>query len=62
AASDLLLKSNENSDIHYGDSLINDQYYSERFDYFLANPPFGVDWKMRLILIVTFINTLLREM
>ncbi|MEH2383849.1 MAG: class I SAM-dependent DNA methyltransferase [Nostoc sp.] len=45
AASDLLLKSNENSDIRYGDSLINDQYYSERFDYFLANPPFGVDWK-----------------
>ncbi|MBN3897302.1 MAG: SAM-dependent DNA methyltransferase [Nostoc sp. NOS(2021)] len=45
AASDLLLKSNDNSDIRYGDSLINDQYYSERFDYFLANPPFGVDWK-----------------
>ncbi len=45
AASDLLLKSNENSDIRYGDSLINDQYYGDRFDYFLANPPFGVDWK-----------------
>lgn len=45
AASDLLLKSNENSDIRYGDSLINDQYYGDKFDYFLANPPFGVDWK-----------------
>ncbi|MBN3925692.1 class I SAM-dependent DNA methyltransferase, partial [Nostoc sp. NMS4] len=45
AASDLLLKSNENSDIRYGDSLINDQYYGDNFDYFLANPPFGVDWK-----------------
>lgn len=45
AASDLLLKSNENSDIRYGDSLINDQYEGEYFDYFLANPPFGVDWK-----------------
>ena len=45
AASDLLLKSNEKSDIRYGDSLINDQYYGEHFDYFLANPPFGVDWK-----------------
>lgn len=45
AASDLLLKSNENSDIRYGDSLINDQYENDKFDYFLANPPFGVDWK-----------------
>jgi type I restriction enzyme M protein len=45
AASDLLLKSNEKSDIRYGDSLINDQYSGEHFDYFLANPPFGVDWK-----------------
>ncbi|MEJ1929626.1 class I SAM-dependent DNA methyltransferase [Nostoc sp. NIES-2111] len=45
AASDLLLKSNEKSDIRYGDSLINDQYKGEHFDYFLANPPFGVDWK-----------------
>ncbi|MEH2219384.1 MAG: class I SAM-dependent DNA methyltransferase [Nostoc sp.] len=45
AASDLLLKSNENSDIRYGDSLINDQYYGDNFDYFLANPRFGVDWK-----------------
>lgn len=45
AASDLLLKSNEKSDVRYGDSLINDQYSGEHFDYFLANPPFGVDWK-----------------
>ncbi|OYD92397.1 DNA methyltransferase [Nostoc sp. 'Peltigera membranacea cyanobiont' 210A] len=45
AASDLLLKSNDNSDIRYGDSLINDQYENDKFDYFLANPPFGVDWK-----------------
>ena len=51
AASDLLLKDNENSDIRFGDSLINDQYPSDdpetkgQFDYLLANPPFGVDWK-----------------
>ena len=45
AASDLLLKSNKNSDIAFGDSLINDQYDGKTFDYFLANPPFGVDWK-----------------
>ncbi len=45
AASDLLLKGNENSAIRYGDSLTQDQYSGERFDYLLANPPFGVDWK-----------------
>ena len=51
AASDLLMKGNENSDIRYGDSLIDDQYgpgddlTSGQFDYFLSNPPFGVDWK-----------------
>ena len=51
AASDLLMKGNENSDIRFGDSLINDQYPSRdsetkgQFDYLLANPPFGVDWK-----------------
>jgi len=45
AASDLLLKGNPNSKIEFGDSLINDQFPGERFDYLLANPPFGVDWK-----------------
>jgi len=45
AASDLLMKGNENSAIRYGDSLINDQYTGDTFDYLLANPPFGVDWK-----------------
>lgn len=45
AASDLLLKGNENSAIRYGDSLTQDQYRGETFDYLLANPPFGVDWK-----------------
>jgi type I restriction enzyme M protein len=45
AASDLLMKGNENSDIRHGDSLIDDKYRGEHFDYLLANPPFGVDWK-----------------
>lgn len=45
AASDLLMKGNENSDIRFGDSLIDDKYPRESFDYLLANPPFGVDWK-----------------
>lgn len=45
AASDLLIKGNEKSEIKFGDSLINDQYENETFDYLIANPPFGVDWK-----------------
>lgn len=52
AASDLLMKetgkSNDDpmrSRIELGDSLTNDQFEDKTFDYFLANPPFGVDWK-----------------
>ena len=45
ADSDLLIKGNEKSRIEFGDSLINDKFKNETFDYFLANPPFGVDWK-----------------
>jgi type I restriction enzyme M protein len=45
AASDLLIKGHEKSAIRFGDSLLEDQYAGETFDYLLANPPFGVDWK-----------------
>ena len=30
----------------FGNSFDNDQHHGERFDYLLANPPFGVEWKM----------------
>jgi len=45
AASDLLMRGNEEGEIRFGDSLTDDQYEDDRFDYLLANPPFGVDWK-----------------
>lgn len=45
AASDFLIKGSEKGDIRFGDTLINDQFPGETFDYLLANPPFGVDWK-----------------
>ena len=45
AASDLLLKGNDTSDIQFGDTLINDKFPDAKFDYLIANPPFGVDWK-----------------
>ncbi|MBU5635903.1 type I restriction-modification system subunit M [Geomonas sp. Red69] len=45
AASDLLIKGHRDSRIEYGNTLTNDQFDGMRFDYLLANPPFGVDWK-----------------
>ena len=45
AASDLLMKDGENSDIRFGDTLTEDRFPDDKFDYLLANPPFGVDWK-----------------
>ena len=49
AASDMLIKQvnhNGGSDnIRFGDSFTDDQFTEDRFDYFLTNPPFGVDWK-----------------
>lgn len=49
AASDMLIKQVDHNgggdNVRYGDSFIEDQFKDERFDYFLTNPPFGVDWK-----------------
>ena len=49
AASDMLMKhvdhNGTGTNVRFGDSLIEDQFAGERFDYFLTNPPFGVDWK-----------------
>jgi len=43
--SDMMLKGHDASHIAYGNSFSEDHYEGERFDYLLANPPFGVDWK-----------------
>lgn len=49
AASDMLIKQVDHNgggdNIRYGDTFIADQFEGEKFDYFLSNPPFGVDWK-----------------
>lgn len=42
--SDMLIKG-ENASIHYGCSFEQDGFISNQFDYMLANPPFGVEWK-----------------
>ena len=43
---DMLIKGQEASNIRFGNSFDDDQHEGERFDYLLANPPFGVEWKM----------------
>ena len=45
AASDLLIKGQHDGRIEYGNTLIDENFPGMEFDYLLANPPFGVDWK-----------------
>jgi type I restriction enzyme M protein len=45
AASDLLIKGHKDSRVEFGNTLTDDPFADTRFDYLLANPPFGVDWK-----------------
>jgi type I restriction enzyme M protein len=47
--SDLYMKSRDGRDaenIAYGSTLSNDRHADKRFDYLLANPPYGKEWKM----------------
>jgi type I restriction enzyme M protein len=43
--SDMMLKGQDASHIAYGNSFSEDHFEREHFDYLLANPPFGVEWK-----------------
>jgi type I restriction enzyme M protein len=43
--SDMLLKGQEPEHIAAGNTLTQDAYPGDTFDYFLSNPPFGVEWK-----------------
>lgn len=43
--SDMMIKGQSMENIRFGDSLTEDQHKGKRFDYMLANPPFGVEWK-----------------
>ena len=49
AASDMLMKEVDHNgtedSVRFGDSLTEDRFDGQTFDYFLTNPPFGVDWK-----------------
>ena len=43
--SDMMLKGQDASHIAFGNSFSEDHHEGEHFDYLLANPPFGVEWK-----------------
>ena len=42
---DMMLKNQPASNIRFGNSFSEDAFAGERYDYLLANPPFGVEWK-----------------
>ena len=43
--SDMLIKGENTANIKFGNSFTMDGLESEKFDYMLSNPPFGVEWK-----------------
>ena len=43
--SDMMLKGEKASNIRLGNSFSDDAFKGGRYDYLLANPPFGVEWK-----------------
>jgi type I restriction enzyme M protein len=42
---DMMLKGQKATNIRLGDSFIDDAFAGERYDYLMANPPFGVKWE-----------------
>ncbi len=43
--SDMMIKGHDIENIRFGDSFTEDHFAGKRFDYMLANPPFGVKWE-----------------
>jgi type I restriction enzyme M protein len=43
--SDLIIKGQDASHVVCGNSFSEDGFHGQNFDYMLANPPFGVEWK-----------------
>ena len=43
--SDMMIKGQNIDHIKFADSFTNDYFPDKKFDYMLANPPFGVEWK-----------------
>ncbi|MCX6690099.1 MAG: class I SAM-dependent DNA methyltransferase [Methanoregula sp.] len=49
--SDLMIKGENLDHIHFGDSIKDNYFKGKTFDYMLANPPFGVEWKPQQVAI-----------
>src|SRR5699024_6461214 len=45
AQSDLMMQATDLQRMAHGNSLTQDAFPTEKFDFILANPPYGVDWK-----------------
>ncbi len=43
--SDMMLTGHDIENVRFGDSFTADYFAGRKFDYMLANPPFGVEWK-----------------
>jgi len=43
--SDMMIKGHSMDNVRFGDSFTEDHFADKTFDYMLANPPFGVEWK-----------------
>ena len=43
--SDMMIKGQSMDNIRFGNSFTDDYFSGKKFDYMLANPPFGVEWK-----------------
>lgn len=43
--SDMIAKGQDATNIRLGDTLANDLFAGQTFDFVLSNPPYGVDWK-----------------
>ena len=50
--SDMMIKGQHPDNIKFGDSFTQDGLPGKKFDYLLANPPFGVEWKPQADIIV----------
>lgn len=45
AKADMVIKGQDIDNMVWGDTLTSDGHHGKHFDYCLANPPFGVEWK-----------------
>lgn len=52
AASDALIHGGDGNNMRLGNTLTDDQFSGQTFDYIISNPPFGVDWKREYAVVV----------